>query len=55
MLGLTDTAATIGLLAIFAVLFPAVIHVLVAFTIAQVMGERNENQRYQKHGHNTGD
>jgi len=53
VLGLTDTAATIGLLAVFAVVFPALIHVLVGFAIAQVMGERNENQRYEKRGRNT--
>jgi hypothetical protein len=45
---LTDVSATIGLLAVFAVLFPALVHVLVGFAVAQVMGERNENQNYQK-------
>lgn len=45
---LTDVSATIGLLVIFAVLFPALAHVLIGFAVAQVMGERKENQNYQK-------
>jgi hypothetical protein len=45
---LTDVSATLGLLAIFAVLFPALAHVLIGFAIAQVMGERNANQQYKK-------
>ena len=54
MLALTDTAATIGLLAVFGVLFPAIVHVLVGFAVGQVMGERKENQRYRKHGRHSG-
>jgi hypothetical protein len=54
VLALTDTAATIGLLAVFGVLFPALVHVLVGFAVGQVLGERRENQRYQKHGRHTG-
>lgn len=45
---LDDVSATIGLLAVFVVLFPALVHVLVGFAIAQVLGERNANQRYKK-------
>lgn len=48
MLALTDTAATIGLLAVFVVLFPALVHVLIGFAVAQVMGERRANQAYEK-------
>jgi hypothetical protein len=48
VLALTDVAATIGLLAVFAVIFPALVHVLVGFAVAQVMGERNANQNYKK-------
>ena len=48
MLALDDVSATIGLLAVFAVLFPALAHVLIGFAIAQVLGERNENQNYKK-------
>jgi len=42
------SSATIGLLAVFAVFFPALVHVLVGFAVAQVMGEREQNRRYQK-------
>jgi len=48
VLALDDVSATIGLLAIFAVLFPALAHVLIGFAIAQVLGERRENQNYKK-------
>lgn len=48
MLALDDVSATIGLLAVFAVLFPALVHVLVGFAVAQVLGERTQNQQYQK-------
>lgn len=48
MLALDDVSATIGLLAVFAVAFPALVHVLVGFAIAQVLGERDQNRRYQK-------
>lgn len=54
MLALSDTAATIGLVAVFGVAFPALVHVLVGFAIAQVMGERDANRRYQKRGRGTG-
>lgn len=49
---LTDVSATIGLLVVFAVLFPALAHVLIGFAIAQVMGERRENQQYKKRSGN---
>ena len=45
---LTDVSSTIGLLAVFAVAFPALVHVLVGFAIAQVLGEREQNRKYQK-------
>jgi hypothetical protein len=48
VLALDDVSATIGLLAVFGVLFPALAHVLIGFAVAQVMGERNENQNYKK-------
>jgi hypothetical protein len=48
VLALDDVSATIGLLAIFAVLFPALAHVLIGFAIAQVLGERKANQGYKK-------
>jgi hypothetical protein len=45
---LTDVSATLGLIVVFLVLFPALVHVLVGFAVAQVLGERNANQRYKK-------
>jgi purine-cytosine permease-like protein len=51
VLALSDTAATIGLIAVFGVAFPALVHVLIGFAVAQVMGEREQNRRYRKHGH----
>jgi hypothetical protein len=45
-LALSDTAATLGLLAVFLVLFPAIITGVLAFTAAQVAGEKNENDEY---------
>jgi hypothetical protein len=54
VLALSDVASTIGLLAVFAVLFPALVHVLVGSAIAQVLGERRANQAYKKRGRGTG-
>ena len=48
MLALDDVSATIGLLAVFGVAFPALVHVLVGFTIAQVLGEKRQNEQYEK-------
>lgn len=45
---MSEVSATIGLLAVFAVLFPALAHVLIGFAVAQVLGERKENQNYKK-------
>jgi hypothetical protein len=36
--------ATIGLVGVFFVLFPLLAHVLIGFAVAQVLGERAENQ-----------
>jgi hypothetical protein len=52
-LALTDVSATIGLVAVFFVLFPILANVLIVFAVAQALGERNENQAYRRHGHNT--
>jgi hypothetical protein len=49
MLALTDVSATIGLILVFMVVFPALVTVLVAFAVGQALGERSENQRYRKH------
>ena len=48
VLALSDTAATIGLVAVFFVVFPLLVHVLIGFAVAQVFGERRENQAYKK-------
>jgi hypothetical protein len=45
---LTATKATIGLLVIFVVLFPALVQGILAFVFAQVAGERAENERYRE-------
>ena len=44
-LALTATSATIGLAVVFFVVFPIIAQGLIAFAIAQVMGERAENER----------
>lgn len=45
---LTDVSATLGLVFIFLVVFPLLAHVLIGFAIAQVLGERKQNQQYKK-------
>ncbi len=53
VLDLTDTQATIGLVAVFFVVFPLLAHVLIGFAVAQVLGERRENLAYKKRGKGT--
>ena len=48
VLALTDVEATIGLVVVFFVVFPLLVHVLLGFSVAQVLGERRENQHYKK-------
>ena len=43
---LSSVAATLGLVVVFFVVFPVLVQGLVAFAIAQVIGERAENQEY---------
>ncbi len=50
MLALSDWTATLGIIGIFGVLFPVLANVLIVFAIGQALGERNQNQRYQRHG-----
>ena len=54
VLALTDTAATIGLLAVFVVVFPALAHTLIGFAVGQVLGERRANQNYKKRSSSQG-
>ena len=44
MIALSALQATLGLVIIFFVVFPALAHGLIAFTIAQVLGEREANR-----------
>jgi len=46
VLALTEVSATIGLIIVFFVIFPALVTGLIAFALAQVFGERAENQEY---------
>ena len=46
VLALSSVAATLGLVVIFFVVFPALVTGLIVFASAQVMGERAENQDY---------
>jgi len=46
VIALSDTAATFGLVVVFFVVFPILAQGLIAFAIAQVLGERAENQAY---------
>jgi hypothetical protein len=45
-LALSAFAATFGLVIVFFVVFPVLVQGLIAFALAQVMGERAENQEY---------
>jgi Na+/pantothenate symporter len=49
VLGLSAWAATFGLIVVFFVIFPVLVQGLIAFAIAQVFGERAENQEYARH------
>jgi len=46
VLALSSVAASLGLVFVFFVVFPALVTGLVAFALAQVFGERAENQSY---------
>ena len=43
---LGSVEATLGLVVVFFVVFPVLVQGLIAFAIAQVIGERSENQEY---------
>jgi hypothetical protein len=43
---LSSVAATLGLVVIFFIVFPVLAQGLIAFAVAQVLGERAENQEY---------
>jgi hypothetical protein len=46
MIALSALQATLGLVIVFFVVFPLLAHGLIAFAIAQVLGERAENREY---------
>jgi Sec-independent protein secretion pathway component TatC len=46
VIALSSVAASLGLIFVFFVVFPVLVQGLIAFAIAQVMGERAENQAY---------
>jgi hypothetical protein len=46
VLALSDVRATLGLVFIFFVLFPALVQGLIMFALAQAAGERMENEEY---------
>jgi phage shock protein PspC (stress-responsive transcriptional regulator) len=47
VLALSDVSATIGLILVFMVIFPALVQGILLFIAAQVMGERRQNQEYR--------
>jgi hypothetical protein len=49
VIGLTAWAATFGLVVVFFVIFPVLAQGLIAFAIAQVFGERADNEEYARH------
>jgi hypothetical protein len=46
VLALTSVSATLGLVVVFFVIFPVLVQGLIAFAVAQVLGERADNQEY---------
>ena len=46
VLGLSALSSTLGLVVVFFVVFPALAQGLIAFAVAQALGERAENQAY---------
>ena len=46
VLAISALSATLGLVFVFFVIFPVLVIGLIAFSLAQVVGERAENQAY---------
>ena len=46
MIALSALSATLGLVVVFFVVFPLLAHGLIAFAVAQVLGEREDNREY---------
>jgi hypothetical protein len=49
VLGLTAWAATFGLVVVFFVVFPVLVQGLIAFAVAVGLGERADNEEYERH------
>jgi hypothetical protein len=49
MIALSALSATLGLVVVFFVVFPLLAHGLIAFAVAQVLGEREDNRDYAAH------
>jgi len=47
VIALGSVAATLGLVVVFFVIFPVLVQGLIAFAVAQVFGERAQNQAYE--------
>ena len=48
VVGLSAWAATFGLVVVFFIIFPVLVQGLIAFAVAQAMGERAENEEYAR-------
>jgi hypothetical protein len=48
VLGLSAWAATFGLVVVFFLIFPALVQGLIAFAVAQVLGEPADNEEYAR-------
>ena len=46
--GLSVCAATFGLVVVFFVIFPVLVQGLIAFAVAQGIGERGDNEEYAR-------
>ena len=46
MIALSALQATLGLVVVFFVVFPLLLHGLIGFAVAQALGERDENQEF---------
>lgn len=51
---LSDSAANIGLIGVFFVVFPLLAHGLIALAVGVAIGERAENQEYFERGGHQG-
>ena len=50
VIALSDWKANVGLIGVFFVVFPILVHGLIVLAIGQALGERAENQEYFERG-----